>query len=106
MSSELEQLRRRLEELEGEVARLREESAATRALASMADRDVAEMRGSLRAHTQVLGALRETQLEQGQTIAAQGRTLHEIAGAVGALVAGQAQILARLDSLAPGPEDV
>ena len=66
LMSELDQMRVRLEALEAEVARLREESAATRTLASMADRDVAEMRVTMRAHTQTLNALRETQLEQGR----------------------------------------
>ncbi|MFP8907397.1 hypothetical protein [Streptomyces atacamensis] len=108
-TSELEEMRRRLEALEGEVARLREESATTRTLAAMADRDVAEMRAALRGHTQVLGALRETQLEQGQatgrTLDAHGRMLEQIAGVVGSLVQGQAQILDRLDRIASPPQD-
>ena len=61
----------RLTLVEREVARLREESAVTRAdaaaarvLATGADRDVSEVR----AHTQALNALRETQLEQGQKL--------------------------------------
>ena len=62
----------RLTSLEREVARLREQAvltstdaAATRVLAAGADRDVSEVRAELRAHTQGLNALRETQLEQG-----------------------------------------
>lgn len=48
--------------------RLREEVAAARALAALADRDVAEFRTEMRGHRQVLNALRETQLEQGHKI--------------------------------------
>ncbi|MGK5497564.1 hypothetical protein [Streptomyces sp. URMC 125] len=65
---ELERKVARIGELEAEVARLREDAASTRTLASMADRDVAEMRTTMRGHTQVLNALRETQLEHGQVL--------------------------------------
>ncbi len=63
----------RLVTLEGEVARLREQvalsssdAAAARVLAAGADHDVSEVRAELRAHTQALNALRETQLEHVQ----------------------------------------
>ncbi|MGH3775120.1 MAG: hypothetical protein ACRDRR_05180 [Pseudonocardiaceae bacterium] len=56
--------------LEREVVRLREQVALTssdadaaRVLAAGADHDVSEVRAELRAHTQALNALRETQLE-------------------------------------------
>ncbi len=49
---------------------MREQAANTHALVALNDRDVAEFRSELRAHRQVLGALRETQLEQGQQIEA------------------------------------
>jgi len=42
------------------------DAAAARVLAGGADRDVSEVRAELRAHTQALNALRETQLEQAQ----------------------------------------
>jgi hypothetical protein len=72
----------RLAVLEREVARLREQTvltssdaaaaradaAAARVLAAGADRDVSEVRTELRAHTQALNALRETQLEQAREI--------------------------------------
>ena len=65
----------RLARIEGEMAELREQvmiarsdAAAARVLASGADRDVSEVRAELRAHTQSLNALRETQLEQGHAI--------------------------------------
>ena len=61
-------LESRFSRLELEVARLREDVASARALAALADRDVAELRTEMRAHHKVLNALRETQLEQGQQI--------------------------------------
>jgi chromosome segregation ATPase len=68
--------------LERELGRLREEAArdrasteaarvdasAARVLAAGADRDVTEVRAELRAHTQSLNALRETQVEQGNQL--------------------------------------
>ena len=48
--------------LASELPVLRAEAAAARALASGADRDVAEYRSELRAHTRTLNALRETQV--------------------------------------------
>ncbi|MFI9081502.1 hypothetical protein ACIGW8_34425 [Streptomyces sioyaensis] len=43
-----DELRHRLATLEAEVARLRQDAASARALASMADRDVAEISDTLR----------------------------------------------------------
>jgi chromosome segregation ATPase len=64
-------LENRVQRLEDEVTRLQEsvavsrsDAAAARILAGGADRDVADMKALLRAHTQTLNALRETQLEQ------------------------------------------
>ncbi|MFP8907406.1 hypothetical protein [Streptomyces atacamensis] len=99
---ELEHKVARIEELEAEVARLREDAASTRTLASMADRDVAEMRATMRGHTQVLGALRETQIEQGRTLEALGRTVEGIAGAVGGLALGQQQLTERVGGIEEG----
>jgi chromosome segregation ATPase len=74
----------RLSSLEREVARLREQTvltstdaAAARVLAAGADRDVSEVRAELRAHTQGLNALRETQLDQGGEIVSLRRELAE-----------------------------
>ncbi len=61
-------LESRFTRLELEVSRLREDVASARALAALADRDVAELRTEMRAHHRVLNALRETQLDQGQQI--------------------------------------
>ncbi|MGH4021876.1 MAG: hypothetical protein ACRDT0_22105 [Pseudonocardiaceae bacterium] len=86
--------------LEAEVARLREQAALTssdaaaaRMLAAGADHDVSEVRAELRAHTQGLNALRETQLEQGRAIAEQGRAIVSLRQDV----AGQGQAIAGLD---------
>jgi outer membrane murein-binding lipoprotein Lpp len=66
-------LEARVSRLEGEVARLKDgvsvsraDAAAARVLAGGADREVSDVRTELRAHTQVLNALRETQIEQGR----------------------------------------
>ncbi|MFJ3221590.1 hypothetical protein ACIPLC_37460 [Kitasatospora sp. NPDC086801] len=82
--SEMDDLRGRPAALEAEVDRLREESAATRTMAATANRDSAEVRTSLRGHTQVLNAIREDQIEQRQAMT-------RLAEAVGVLVAGQAE---------------
>jgi outer membrane murein-binding lipoprotein Lpp len=65
----------RVRELEREVARLKDgveisraDAAAARVLAGGADRDVSDVKTLLRAHTQTLNALRETQIEQGQKL--------------------------------------
>ena len=55
-------------ELREQVTLARSDAAAARLLAAGADRDVSEVRAELRAHTQGLNALRETQLEQGRAI--------------------------------------
>lgn len=64
-----------MSDLESEVERLRldvtrtaSDAAAARVLAGGADRDVSEMRAELRAHTGLLHALRETQLEMQQQV--------------------------------------
>jgi chromosome segregation ATPase len=59
----LEDLERRLTEAEAEIAVIRQEAAAARALAAGADQDVADYRAEMRAQTRMLSALRETQVE-------------------------------------------
>jgi hypothetical protein len=73
--SDIDDLRARLVVVEDQVTQLAEDAAATRALAAMADRDVAAFRQEMRGHTRVLNALRETQLEQGRTLQEHGREL-------------------------------
>ncbi|MGH3836204.1 MAG: hypothetical protein ACRDSF_10940 [Pseudonocardiaceae bacterium] len=108
----------RLAVLEREVAQLREQvaltssdAAAARVLASGADRDVSEVRAELRAHTQSLNALRETQLEQGQKIDKLDREMcegfaevrTEMREGFSTVATGMAQITALLTNIA-GPE--
>lgn len=71
-------LESRFTKLEYEVDRPREDVASARALAALADRDVAEIRTEMRGYRQVLNALRETQLEHGQQISEQGQQIGEL----------------------------
>lgn len=93
----------RFARLEGEVAELREQvtlarsdAAAARVLASGADRDVSEVRAELRAHTQGLNALRETQMEQGRTISELRREMRD---GFATMATGMAQITALLTEI-------
>ncbi|MGH4002376.1 MAG: hypothetical protein ACRDTJ_33475 [Pseudonocardiaceae bacterium] len=102
--------------LEREVVRLREQvmlnssdATAARVLAAGADRDVSEVRAELRAHTQALNALRETQLEQGRAIAS---LEHRVTGldqkmteGFATLGTGMAQITALLKGIAGSGQD-
>lgn len=88
-------LEARVQALETAVERLLEDGAATRVIAAMADRDTAEIRTTHRATTGVLNALRETQLEQGQT-------LQTLAGAVAGLTTQVVDLDAKVTALADG----
>lgn len=73
MTKSSNNLESRVTFLEQEVDQLREQSVATRSdaaaarvLAAGADHEVSDVRTELRAHTRVLSALRETQLEQNK----------------------------------------
>lgn len=59
----LEELEARLTEVERQLVEVRQDAAAARVLAGAADRDVSEFRQILNAHTSVLNALRQTQVE-------------------------------------------
>jgi len=116
-------LAQRVTVLEHEVARLREQAALTssdaagaRVLAAGADHDVSEVRAELRAHTRALNALRETQLEQGQTqreLQATQRELLEtqleqgqrMSDGFSTLNTGMAQITALLKGIAGSEQD-
>ncbi|MGH3811799.1 MAG: hypothetical protein ACRDUV_05005 [Pseudonocardiaceae bacterium] len=89
-------LESRFTRLEREVVRLREETAAARALAALADRDVAEIRTELRGHHQVLNALRETQLGQGQKIDEQGREMRVGFATLGTGMAQNTSLLTKI----------
>jgi chromosome segregation ATPase len=101
-------LETRVATLEDEMAQLRaqvaltsSEAAAARVLAAGADRDVSEVRAELRAHTQALNALRETQLahvrEMRDGFAAQGQEMRE---GFAKQAAGMTQIAALLTTIA------
>ena len=104
----------RFTRIEHEVAQLREQvaltrsdAAAARVLAAGADRDVSEVRAELRAHTQCLNALRETQLELRETQLEQGRAIDELRqemrGGFATMATGMAQITTLLTEIS-GPE--
>ena len=63
-----ENLEARVTALENEMRIVRQDAAAARVLAVGADRDVADLKIKLDAHTKVLQALRETQLEHGERL--------------------------------------
>jgi hypothetical protein len=103
MSAANDDIETRLAVVERDVAQLREQftltssdAGAARMLAAGADHDVSEVRAELRAHTQALNALRETQLEQGRKIDEQGREMRE---GFATLATGMAQITALLTNL-------
>jgi chromosome segregation ATPase len=78
-------LERDVSELREQVTLSRTDAAAARVLAAGADRDVSEVRAELRAHTQALNALRETQLELRDTQLTQGRKIDDLGQEVGGL---------------------
>jgi hypothetical protein len=97
----------RLAIVERDVAQLRAElvlassdARAARTLAAEADHGVSEVRAELRARTQALNALRETQLEQGRMLDEQGREMRE---GFATLATGMAQTTALLTN-PEGPE--
>ena len=82
-------LERRVSAVERDVAEMRAlhevaaaDATAARVLAAGADRDVSEVRAELRAHTQALNALRQTQVEQGRAIDELGRGVDVLGDAV------------------------
>lgn len=107
----------RLSAVEQELARLRakvaevaSDAAAARVLAGGADRDVSELGDTLRSHTQVLNALRETQLEHGQRLTSlDGRVAdldERMTRGFATLGEGMARIHGLLSRIAPdGDED-
>lgn len=80
-------------ELREQVALAKSDAAVARVLAAGADRDVSEVRAELRAHTQSLNALRQTQLEQGRMIDELRQEMHN---GFATMATGMAQITALL----------
>jgi hypothetical protein len=66
--SDREDIEARVTALENEMRPVRADAEAARVLASGADRDVSDLKVKLDAHTKVLSALRETQLEHGKRL--------------------------------------
>lgn len=87
-----------------------QDAAAARVLAGAADRDVAAFGAKLDAHTKLLGALRETQVEHGQRLDGLDQRLDALERKVdhgfSTLAVGQAEISALLKNMAErGPSD-
>ena len=106
----MEELEARVAALESAVKVIREDAAAARVLAGGADRDVSAFGAKLDTHKVLLEALRETQVEQGQMIAEQGRRIggleREMREGFSKLAIGQAEITTLLKNLAnPNPND-
>jgi chromosome segregation ATPase len=99
-----------LAELRKELALTSSEAAAARVLAVGADRDVSEVRAELRAHTQALNALRETQVDFSRQLTDFGRRIdalerefdalrREMREGFATLATGIAQVTALLTNL-------
>ncbi|NYI88471.1 hypothetical protein HNR02_001794 [Amycolatopsis endophytica] len=79
-----------------EIARLaRDEAAASRVLAAGASNDVGEVKAELKAHTRVLNALRETQVEHGQRL---DRVETEMRNGFAMMAQGMARITELIES--------
>lgn len=94
---EVAQLRAQLTDTRADLAMARIDSAGARVLASGADREVTEVRAELRAHTQTLNALRETQLDHHADIQALTAETRE---GFATLRTGQEQITTLLERIA------
>ncbi len=93
VESRLSAVEREITQLRSQVTIIATDAAAARVLAAGADRDVSEVRAELRAHTQALNSLRETQLEQGRMLAEHGQVIAEH----GRAIAEQARVITSLD---------
>ena len=116
MSDSADDIETRVAIRECEVVRLREQVAlgssdavGARVLAAGADGDVSEVRAELRAHTQALNALRETQLDQDRRITGLDQKVtgldQKVTEGFAMLSTGMAQITALLTGkTGSGPE--
>ena len=96
----LDDLEARVTHLEHSVTDVRQDAAAARLMAGAADRDVSEFRQVQNAHTKVLNALRETQIEHGKVQVEHGKRLDSLEDRVSAgfsmMSTGMAQMTAML----------
>jgi len=94
-------LEARVTALESQIRLVRADAAAARVLAGGADRDVSALAAKLDAHTRVLNALRETQLEQGIAIGELSHRVdgleHEMRQGFAMMATGMARITALLE---------
>lgn len=92
-----------MRQLRPQVTRAMHDAAGARVLAGGADRDVSETRTIMRAHTQALNALRESQLEGFAHVRAQfadvNDQLAELRRGHGTVHVGVAQITALLTNM-------
>lgn len=109
-------LEARVSALESQLPLVRADAAAARVLAGGADRDVSAFGAKLDAHTQVLNALRETQIEQGLAIVALEHRFDglehrvesmdsEMRKGFAMMSAGMSQITALLEDIAASSKD-
>lgn len=107
---EFDEIRKRLESLEAQVAALAEaqsESQRAADLFAMVDRDVADLSTSFGTQRQLLQALRDDQAGQGRSLVEQGqaldgiivtlRMIHDAQLKQGRHLAEQGRVLARID---------
>jgi hypothetical protein len=88
--SEVDHLRLRIDRIEAELAEVRAKAESAETLARFADRDASDIKASHAGIVHTLNALRETQLEHGQTLA--GHT--EVLAGHSQVLAGHTQVLA------------
>ena len=94
--SEVDDRRARVDRIEAELAEVRARAESAETLARFADRDASEIKASHAGIVHTLNALRETQLDQGQTLARHDQILAEHSQAHGKTLAGIEQILTLL----------
>lgn len=108
--SEPNEIHERFDNLEKHVMVARHDAAVARTLAAAVDKDVSVLKANQRAHTKVLNALRETQLEQGQQMRegfADVRTeMHEMRTDISSLNGGMADVRNEVSSLKGGLTEI
>jgi hypothetical protein len=97
--SDIDDLRARVDRVEAELAEVRARAETAETLARFADRDTGDIKASHAAVMHSLSALRQTQIEQGNTLAEHGQILAEHSQAHAKTLAGIELIVQRLDLL-------